>query len=313
MSGNYVVGVGAANLDVHGRSRAPLRLRDSNPGRMNTSAGGVTRNILENAARLGADARLIAAIGDDVYGEKILRDSERGGIDMSPCIRVKDGASSTYLSLLDSGGDMYVALSDMSVARHITRAALDERRELIRNAAAVVTDPCIGADTMRCLVSEVAQEVPVFVDPVSTYYASTIRDFIGAFHTVKPNELELEVLSGVAVTDLKSIDEACRALLAQGVRRVIVSRGRAGCYYRDAQGRALSRCLHPVEKMVNATGAGDAFMGAVTYSWLQGFDVERTLDAALAAGMLAILAEETISPQMNMVQIERIIKENSFT
>ena len=39
----YVVGIGAANVDVHGRSKAPINLRDSNPGHMNVSAGGVTK------------------------------------------------------------------------------------------------------------------------------------------------------------------------------------------------------------------------------------------------------------------------------
>ena len=43
----YIVGVGAANADIHGRSRAAVNLRDSNPGTMRVSVGGVTRNILE--------------------------------------------------------------------------------------------------------------------------------------------------------------------------------------------------------------------------------------------------------------------------
>ena len=309
----YVVGVGAANVDVHGRSRNPLILRDSNPGRMNTSVGGVTRNILENTARLGGSAKLIAAVGDDVYGEKIIRDSEKGGIDMSRCIRIEKCASSTYISVLDSNGDMFVALSDMSIAQSITNEALDARRALIRGAAVVVTDPCIRTETMRYLVSEAARGVPVFVDPVSTYYASTIRDFVGAFHTVKPNELELEILSGVKVTDRASLDAACGVLIEKGVRRVIVSRGKEGCYYKDAEGLTLERRLRPVEYMVNATGAGDAFMGAVIYSWLRGFDVETTLDYAMAAGALAVMAYETISPLMSVSLIEKTIKENSLS
>lgn len=311
-TGSYVVGVGAANVDVHGRSRNPLILRDSNPGRMNTSVGGVTRNILENTARLGGCAKLISAIGDDVYGEKIVRDSEKGGIDMRHCIRMEKSASSTYISVLDSNGDMYVALSDMSIAQNITEEALDARRSVIQGASVVVTDPCIRTASMRHLVEEAARGVPVFVDPVSTYYARTIRDFVGSFHTVKPNELELEVLSGIRITDRASLDAACCVLLEKGVRRVIVSRGKAGCYYKDADGRTLERRLRPVEDMVNATGAGDAFMGAVTYSWLQNFDVEKTLDYALAAGALAIMSYETISPLMSVDLIEKTIKENSL-
>ena len=41
----YVVGVGAANLDIHGRPKKAIVMPDSNPGDMNASAGGVTRNV----------------------------------------------------------------------------------------------------------------------------------------------------------------------------------------------------------------------------------------------------------------------------
>ena len=77
----YVVGIGAANLDVHGRSINSIRLRDSNPGRLNMSAGGVTRNILENMSRLGMDVQLISAVGTDAFGERIMEScaaAERG-------------------------------------------------------------------------------------------------------------------------------------------------------------------------------------------------------------------------------------------
>ena len=53
----YVVGVGAANLDIHGRPKKAIVMHDSNPGHMNASAGGVTRNVCDNLARLGADVR----------------------------------------------------------------------------------------------------------------------------------------------------------------------------------------------------------------------------------------------------------------
>ena len=49
----FTAGIGAANMDLHGRSRAALILHDSNPGFLHTSPGGVTRNILENLSRMG--------------------------------------------------------------------------------------------------------------------------------------------------------------------------------------------------------------------------------------------------------------------
>ena len=67
----YVVGVGAANLDIHGRPKKAIVMHDSNPGHMNASAGGVTRNVCDNLARLGADVRLISAVGTDLYADVI--------------------------------------------------------------------------------------------------------------------------------------------------------------------------------------------------------------------------------------------------
>ena len=71
----YIVGIGAANVDIHGRSINALNMRDSNPGRMHVSCGGVTRNILENYARLGGKACLLTVVGNDIYGQKILSES----------------------------------------------------------------------------------------------------------------------------------------------------------------------------------------------------------------------------------------------
>ena len=76
-SNAYIVGVGAANLDLNGASKSSIHLRDSNPGRISLSAGGVTRNVCENLARLGADVKLLSCVGDDEFGSFICRASSR--------------------------------------------------------------------------------------------------------------------------------------------------------------------------------------------------------------------------------------------
>ena len=70
----YIVGVGAANARPQRRVPcAPIHLRDSNPGHISLSAGGVTRNVCENLARLGADVKLLSCVGDDTFGAFIRR------------------------------------------------------------------------------------------------------------------------------------------------------------------------------------------------------------------------------------------------
>ena len=62
-SGSYAVVVGGVNVDIGGRSFAPLIGADSNPGTVSVSLGGVGRNIAHNLSLLGADVRLLAAYG----------------------------------------------------------------------------------------------------------------------------------------------------------------------------------------------------------------------------------------------------------
>lgn len=272
----YVVGVGAANLDIHGRPKKAIVMHDSNPGHMNASAGGVTRNVCDNLARLGADVRLISAVGTDLYADVIRQECTAAGIDVSQLCVAPGCASSTYLSILDEHGDMLVALSDMTVLQeHLTPEFLDSRAELLQNAAIVTCDPCLTERTLLHLLDLCEGRTPVYVDPVSTAYARVLAPHIGRFHTAKPNVLELSILSGREITDEASLEAAGASLLDKGLERLLVSLGKDGCLYMDRSGTVLRRKLRPVEQMVNATGAGDAFMAAVIYSTLSGFDPEK--------------------------------------
>ena len=190
----FVLGIGAANADVHGRSRAGVVMRDSNPGHLSTSVGGVTRNVLENLSRLGVRARMVSAVGDDLYGEFVRRESERAGLDMSGLITVPGAHSSCYISMLDAHGDMLVAMSDMGILEHITPAVVDAQEPLIRAAAAVVCDPCLPLETVERIIA-VAERcgADVFLDPVSTAYARKVAPLVGGFSLIKPNRLELSV------------------------------------------------------------------------------------------------------------------------
>lgn len=308
---NYVLGIGAANVDIHGRSREGIVMRDSNPGFMNSSTGGVTRNVCENLARLGNEVKLITAVGDDVYGEKIRKDSIEAGIDMSNIYVAKGHASSTYMTILDGNGDMMVALSDMRVLEQLSLDYLRSKVDIIKNAKIITIDPSLTFEEMEEIV-KLCQETgrPLFMDPVSTAYAKVIKPLVGNFHTIKPNEMELGILADMEVKSEEDFEKAAKILIDKGVKRVFVSRGKAGCFYMDSEGTVLRRAFKPVEKMANASGAGDSFMAGVIHSFVHKYDIENTLDVALAAGAIAVLSEKTINPDMSVSLIHKITKEN---
>ncbi|MBS5879884.1 MAG: MarR family transcriptional regulator [Clostridium sp.] len=307
----YIVGVGAANADIHGRSRAAVNLKDSNPGTMRVSVGGVTRNILENAARLGLDARLVSAVGGDVFGRLILARSAAAGMDVSNVLVLPDAASSTYMTVLEPSGEMLVAVSDMSILAQLPEAYLAERAPLLRGAAAIACDPSLPEGTILRLLA-LAGETPVFVDPVSTAYARKLLPHVGRFHTVKPNRMELSILAELDAVEDAALKPAIARLLEKGCRRVYVTLGPEGCCYGDASGLFLRAKLRPIARMENATGAGDAFTAATIYGHVHALPPEETLNLALAAGSVAIRSAETVSPEMSIPLLRETILRDSL-
>ena len=137
MGQSYVAGIGGANVDIHGQSLAPLIMRDSNPGRLHVSVGGVTRNILDNLTRLGQRCELVSAVGGDVYGRMLLDSCAALGVGTRGLLVREDHPSSSYISIMDSEGDMLVAMSDMRVLSAIDADFVAQRMDLL-NAAPVV-------------------------------------------------------------------------------------------------------------------------------------------------------------------------------
>ena len=258
------------------------------------SLGGVGRNIAHNMALLGVDTRLVTAFGDDLYAQKIAASCGELGIDISQCLQVPGASTSTYLFLADQEGDMALAVSDMEIYQHMTPAFLQSRQNLLQNAQLIVVDTNIPAESLAWLAEHI--RVPIFADPVSTAKAVKLQPILGKLHTLKPNRIEAELLSGVSITDEASLNAAADALLATGLRRVFISLGADGVFAADHTSR-----LHlPVlpAKMVNTTGCGDAFMAAITWAYLQGTDLEHTALAGLGASAIAMEGAETINPAL---------------
>ncbi len=304
-TGSYAVVVGGVNVDIGGRAFAPLVAEDSNPGSVRMSLGGVGRNIAHNMSLMGVDVRLLTAYGDDLCGQKVAASCSELGIDLSHALRLRDMATSTYLYLTDPAGEMALAVSDMEICQRITPQYLAANLGLLQNAQVIVADANIPAESLRFLAENCA--APLFVDPVSTIKAEKLRPILHKIHTLKPNRMEAELLSGVKIETLADAYKAADRLLALGVHRLFISLGPDGVY--AAMGEQRVRLSNLPGKMVNTTGCGDAFMGALVWAYLEGMDLEATARAGLAAGAIAMESPETINPDMSAeVLWERIRK-----
>ena len=287
--------IGGVNIDIGGRSFAPLVERDSNPGRVTVSLGGVGRNLAHNLRLVGIDVSMLTALGDDLNAQRVASSCAGLGIDISRALVVPGGATSTYIYLDDADGDMALALSDMEICARIDPAYLSQNQDILAKADVIVADANIPAESL-CWITEHCS-APLFTDPVSTAKAEKLRPILSRIHTLKPNRLEAELLSGVRITDDISLFRAARALLDTGLNRAAVTLGGRGILAADAHTiELIPVCPAQVR---NATGAGDAFMAALVWSWQRHEDFPASCRAAAAAAAIAVESEETINPALS--------------
>ena len=290
-SGTYVVVVGGVNMDIGGRSFEPMISGDSNPGSVSMSFGGVGRNIAHNISLLGVDARMLSAIGDDLYGEKIAASCTAAGLDFSRVRQVIGGNTSTYLYLSGPDGDMSLAVSDMELCKQITPEYLSENLNLMKNAQIVVIDTNLPQESIDYICNQV--DVPIFADPVSVTKAVKLKNVLGKLHTLKPNKLEAELLSGIRIDTPSDMKLAAKKLLDTGLHRVFLSLGSHGVFAADHT-EMITMPVFPAH-VKNATGAGDAFVAGLVWAYLQGSDLRRSTMAGSAASSISIEGTETIN------------------
>ncbi|MBE6122813.1 MAG: kinase [Erysipelotrichaceae bacterium] len=280
--------IGGANIDICGACYEPLKMHDSNPGEIEIRYGGVGRNIAEVCALLGADVSLVTAFSDDVFGAGLKRDCEMLGMDCSGSVTCSL-PSSMYLAILDEKRDMHVAMSDMRILDHLKTETAEQAARKCGKDDILVLDGNLSEDMLFHLAAHAA--CMSAADPVSMAKARKFLPVMKHLKIFKPNRYEAEELTGILPKDAASGKKALNCFLEMGVSEVIISLAEEGVLLGTHQKKLWIR--HRAVNVANATGGGDALMGA----YLTARSRKMTPEQAAVYGITAAVRTIEMSPQ----------------
>ena len=284
----WVVVVGGANLDVLAHSTRAVLPGTSNPGATTLSPGGVGRNIAEALARLGTPTALVAAVGTDAFGDRVVEATSRAGVDVAAVRRIP-GRTGTYTAVLDADGELVAGVADMTATELLGPDDLEAAAELIAGARLVVLDGNLAAATLdRAAEIAYAAGVPVVLEPVSVPKARLLGAMFRTerpMYLVTPNHDELEALGGLA------------GLHERGVEHVWVRRGSEGSLFSSGEDRTTIPAL-PVTEVVDVTGAGDAMLAGFCHALLAGAPPVEAAAYGQAAAALTVASAHTVRPDL---------------
>ena len=277
----HVVVIGSLNIDlVVLADRLPEPGETVLGGQFATHDGGKGANQAVAAARAGARVSMIGAVGSDAHGQRALAALAAEGIDTSRVRRLDAEATGVAIVAVGPRGENQIVVAPGANA---SLELDDGDRAMIGTADCVLTNHEIpAATTVDALRTAHAAGVTAILNPAPARALSSEILTLGPILT--PNEHELVVAIGNDITDA-ALDE----LAARHRGPIIVTQGPAGALLVDGQRRErFDGRLAP--RIVDTTGAGDAFCGVLA-AWLaDGHAIDEAIIAANAAGALSVSA-----------------------
>lgn len=297
----YVLVLGASIVDILGFSQNTYKQKDSIPGKIKISLGGVCRNIAENMARVGVNTKFISILGDDEQGRNILEHSKIMGYNMEHSLLLENRRTPTYMAVLDENGEMVSAIVDMHCLDEMDEDFIDSKKEIICNSEYTFLD-ADNPKLMEHILTTYSEKTKFVLDPVSAVKAEKIKHLIKYFHTIKPNRYETEILCGFKINNDDDLIKAGEYFLSLGIKNVFISLDEDGIFYTNGteQGRVKASAV----KVKNTTGAGDSFVAGVGYGYMNNLSLKDTAKYAIAMSVITISHEDTINPKMDKDYVE---------
>lgn len=297
---DYVIIAGSVTYDITVTATQNLKWGDKNAyNTFEYCAGGVALNIGRNLSKLGVNAKMLCAVGDDNNGNAIIADGKNAGLDMSDVKKAPDHPTCTFVAVNDPEGELILGVADMSTSELCSnKEYFIDKKDVISGAKLAFVGPCIMEESIKYF-SENFADIPKFVDMESSDYTDKFMGMISTVHTLKVNTAELASLTKLPVDTLEEIEAGCDWAISRGVGRIFVTMGAKGVFYKDNTGFKIYREAKKLDNIKSSNGAGDAFMSGVIYSFLNGFDIDKTIDFAMAAANATLASVETINPELS--------------
>ncbi len=258
--------VGSLNMDfVINVKKMPLSGETILGEDVNLVPGGKGANQAYAIGKLGGQVNMIGAVGDDLYGKMLIENLQSVGVGTSG-IEVISGVptGNAFISVDEEGENSIIVVQGAN--NKLTTQMIDKHRNLIEDADIIIMQLEIPLEVVEH-VKTLAKDKLVVLDPAPAQN-NLSKQFLKGFHIVKPNETELQTLTGKKLVTREELISGAKELLEKGIQTVIVTLGGDGALLvtKDTEEYFKAQKVTAVD----TTAAGDSFTAALTLALSKG-------------------------------------------
>ena len=262
--------------------------------------GGKGANQAVAAARLGGRVALVGAVGTDEAGDAALARLAGEQVRVESVARAPVATGTVVIHRSDAGEKQTVVFPGAN--EYVTRATIAAAAPLLVATRVVVVQFEIPLDTVLGIVEVIrGGKALLILDPSPV--RTLPRELLAAAAVVKANASEATALTGITVHDLASARAAAARLLEMGSAMVAIEAGGEGNLFVSRTDEVFLP-LHDIRR-IDATGAGDAMVGALAVALVEGRELREAAAFASAAAALATRDFGAQSAMPTRVELER--------
>lgn len=268
--------------------------------------GGKGFNQAVAAKRAGGEVLMVTKVSRDYFGDLALANFEREGIETRYVFRDSESKTGAALIAVDEETGQNQILVTLGACGNISAEEIAQAKEEIEKAKLLLLQFETNMDAIEtCIKIAHNAGVPIVLDPAPMQKLN--EDILRFIEVLTPNEIEASALTGIEIHDEQDVYLAAQSILAKGVNKVIITLGSKGVYAcTDEEGLFLPAVnFAPV---VDTTGAGDAFNGALVTALTEGMDFFTAVKFSNIAASLSTTREGTSQSMPERSEIDRFFQ-----
>lgn len=298
-----MVVVGVVFLDIKGFPFFKYDAVGTNLGNVLMTHGGVARNVAENMANLGAEVEFVTMLDDDSLGREARLRLRGAGVKLTHAVSTPDKGMGMWLAVFNEKGDLAGSVSHMPDASPIERLFDEKGEEIIRSCRGVALEIDLSEKVSE-RVFELAErfDKPVYAIVANMSVILRRPDFMARTACVILNEIEAGRLFGRelrALSPEETLEAVSEAASAMGIRSIVVTMGARGAVYLDAENGLRGVCPAVPCRVVDTTGAGDAFFSAVVESLARGMRLDDAVTCGARLASMTVSTSESTCPHVD--------------
>ena len=285
-------------------SRIPLKGETLKARNFRQAFGGKGSNQAVQAARLGANVSFLGKIGNDSYGKDFLELCKKENINARNVLIDEHLPTATGFIICSEDGHNIITI-DMGALNHFSKADVDLLIPELKAGSYVLLQLEIPFSTALYSAQKAKEKgCKVILNPAPAENLSGFN--LNSIDYLTPNETEARICLGLSPDDPIDNTEVGKRLLNMGCENVIITLAEKGALLISKESIEQVPAFS-FEKIVDSTGAGDAFNGALVVALSLGNKPVEAIRFANVAAGLACTVADTVPSYHTLEAVEKLL------